>query len=80
MKKNIITVAAIGASLLFLAGCSNEAKITTPLFTHSPAPVNQIDTPMSGQIDISDDAVTAREATKSGKTGKGTQAPMQNSY
>jgi Spy/CpxP family protein refolding chaperone len=61
MRKNIFTVTAIGLSVLMLAACT---PAVAPQPTPSPEAMMQQDASISGQIDISDDAVTQKEATK----------------
>ncbi len=70
MNKKIVSLIAIGTSVLMLAACTQspapEAQVqpTTPAATSEEVMPNAS---ISGQIDISDDAVTQREATMSNK-------------
>jgi hypothetical protein len=63
MKKNLITVATISIAALLLAACTQQPVQPAP--TATPAAMMQNDASISGQIDISDDAVTQKESTKS---------------
>ncbi|MDQ3098913.1 MAG: hypothetical protein M3Q44_04145 [bacterium] len=62
MNKNIVKIATLGATIVMLAACTQQ---TVPQETIQPTPSPAAmapDASISGQIDISDDAVTQKEA------------------
>ncbi len=56
MKKNILTVVSVSAIALLLAACTQQTTQVQVQPTASPA--TQLDASISGQLDMTDDALT----------------------